>query len=362
MSFRKLLMFLLLAGATVYAYYWYVRGINLLLGQDEVTLPPYSMAQRLPPMGNVNGAVNANAPAKPPAGPQEYEWTIAAPMPTPRTAVASATIGSKVYVIGGLDGFARTVSTVEVFDTKGNTWTKLRSLPKPAHHATAVAVNNKIYVFGGATGLASSPIDSLFIYDPDKDEWSRGKDLPDAVGGSAAAVSDGKVHLLGGRSLGSVVDRHYIYDIAANAWDSGPEMIAGREQFGAAIVGHKLYVFGGAQGGVLYDTDQVDVLDLDRGIWDPAAAIPLKRTDFTLLQQGDKVFLFGGQGGTATFDQVDVYDAKTDRWTTLKERLPSARHGMAGGLVDGSFFLIGGGKRGGISVTDLNEVMSPMRP
>jgi hypothetical protein len=29
-------------------------------------------------------------------------------------------------------------------------------------------------------------------------------------------------------------------------------------------------------------------------------------------------------------------------------------------MIDGSFFLVGGGKRSGISVTDLNEVMSPM--
>ncbi|HTM68336.1 MAG TPA: kelch repeat-containing protein [Candidatus Binatia bacterium] len=359
MSFRRFFLFLLLIGATVYAYYWYVRGINLLLGQDQVELPPYSIAQRIPPKNAPS--TNAGKPAEPPkpAG-QEYEWTLAAPMPTPRVNVASAAIGSKVYVIGGLDGFARTMSTVEVFDTKTNAWTKARSLPKPVHHAAAAAAGGKIYVFGGLTGLAATPTDALYIYDPDKDGWSRGKDLPDAVGAAAVVAVDGKIHLLGGKSLGSDVDTHYVYDIAANTWDSLPEMVAGREQFGAAIVGRKLFVFGGSQGGVLYNTDQVDVFDLDRSAWDPAAAMPLKRSDFTLLQQGDKVFLFGGEGPTATFDQVDVYDAKTDRWTTLKERMPSARHGMGGAMIDGSFFLVGGGKRSGISVTDLNEVMSPM--
>ncbi|HTK05469.1 MAG TPA: kelch repeat-containing protein [Candidatus Eisenbacteria bacterium] len=359
MTMKKFVILLLIAGATVYAYYWYVRGINLMIEQDELTLPPYSYAQRIPPK-----VPPTNAPAAPPAKPavQEYEWSNAAPMPTPRSEVASASIGQKIYVIGGIDGFARTSSVVEVFDAKENAWTKLKPLPKGVHHSSAIAVGGKIYVFGGLTGLGGTPVDSLYIYDPDKDQWSRGKDLPDAVGGSALVNEDGRVHMLGGRSIGSDVDSHYIYNIADNGWDSGPELISGREQFGAALFGRKLYVFGGSQGGVLYNTDAVEVLDLDRGIWDPAATMPLKRSDMAVISQDGKVFVFGGEGPTTTFDQVDVYDQKSDHWTTIKEKMPSARHGLAGAYVNGSFFLIGGGKRTSISVTDANEVMSPLNP
>src|SRR5687767_7069011 len=167
MTIRRFFMVLLVAGATVYAYYWYVRGINLLIGQDEPVLPPYSYAQRIPPK-----VPPTNAPVQPPKPTtQEYEWSSAAPMPTPRSEVASAAIGQKIYVIGGLDGFARTSAVVEIFDTKENSWTAAKPLPKGVHHATAHALGGKIFVFGGLTGLGGTPVDTVYIYDAEKDSW-----------------------------------------------------------------------------------------------------------------------------------------------------------------------------------------------
>ena len=46
---KKLILLILIAASTVWFYYWYVRGVNLLLAEDDPTLPPYSFATRLPP-------------------------------------------------------------------------------------------------------------------------------------------------------------------------------------------------------------------------------------------------------------------------------------------------------------------------
>lgn len=354
---KKFFLLVLIAGAIVYAYYWYVRGINLLLREDEVLLPPYAVAQRLPPKGEK---------PKPGAAQPEpvFEWSSAAPMLTPRSEVAAAAIGSRIYVIGGIDGFARTTSTVEAFDVNDNRWVIVASLPKPVHHASAAAVGGKIYVFGGLTGVASTPVDTLYIYDPLTDRWSRGADLPDALGSTALAVTEGRVHVLGGKSIGSNVDSHFVYDPATNSWNSEavPEMISGRESAAAVTVGQKIYVIGGRQGGLLYNIDTVEAYDMERKTWDTMMPMPLKRSGFVALERDGKIYVFGGEAPTTTFDQVDVYDPKTDRWASMAEPMPNARHGLAGAQVDGSFFLIGGGKRSGISVSDLNEVLQPKAP
>jgi N-acetylneuraminic acid mutarotase len=352
---KKFFLIALCAASVVYAYYWYVRGINLLLREDVVVLPPYAVAQRLPPKGEK---------PKPGAAQPEpaFEWTSALPMITPRSEVAAAAIGSRIYVIGGLDGFARTIATVEAFDVAENRWTIVSPLPKPVHHASAIAVGGKVYVFGGFTGVASTPVDTLYIYDPLTDRWSRGADLPDSTGGVALTVVEGRIHMLGGKSIGANVDSHYVYDPAANTWSSEPEMISGREQFAALTIGNRIYVFGGRQGGLLYNIDTVEAFDIDRKTWDTMMPMPLKRSGFVTLEYGGKVYVFGGEAPTTTFDQVDVYNPKTDRWSTMAERMPNARHGLAGAQIDGSFFLIGGGKRSGLSVSDLNEVLQPKMP
>ncbi len=355
---KKFFLIVLIGAATVYAYYWYVRGINLLIRQDEQQLPPYAIAQRLP----VKEDKTKPGKVPPPAPEPVFAWASGVPMTTPRVNAAYASVGTRLYVMGGIDGFARTVATVEAFDADGDRWVTLEPMPKALHHAAAVAVGGKIYVFGGLVGLAMTPVDSLFIYDPDKDRWSKGADLPDAVGSAAAVAIDGKIHLLGGKSLGADVDTHYVYDPEKNTWDSAPEMIAGRELHGAAAIGGKIYVFGGRQGSALYNLDSVEVYDMDRKTWDNAATMPNKRSDMVVLERDGKVYLFGGEAPTVTFDQVDVYDPKADRWSVLPQPMPTARHGLAGAVIDGTFFLAGGGKRPGISVTDANEVLQPAPP
>ncbi|HSD12159.1 MAG TPA: kelch repeat-containing protein [Patescibacteria group bacterium] len=352
---KKFLLLVLIGAATVYAYYWYVRGINLLIRQDEYQLPPYAIAQRLLPKED-KGKTGKSAEPVPET---VFAWARGVAMTTPRVDAAYAAIGTRLYVAGGIDGFARTVATVEAFDIDGDRWVTLASLPKPLHHATAAAYGGKLFVFGGLVGLAQTPVDTLYIYDPQKDQWSKGADLPEAVGGAAAVVVDGKIHLLGGQSLGSDVDTHSIYDPEKNAWDGAPEMIAGRELHGAAAIDEKIYVFGGRQGSSLYNLDSVEVYDQARKTWDTAATMPNKRSDMVTLVRDGKVYLFGGEAPTVTFDQVDVYDPKADRWSVLPQPMPTARHGLSGAIIDGSFFLVGGGKRPGISVTDVNEVLQP---
>src|SRR5690349_5181401 len=109
---KKFLFFLLLVAAGVFAYFWYIRGVNLFKRTEDYPLPQYG--------ANVNGSNgNVNAPAKPPLQTiTAYQWKSAAPMPTPRSSMAVATIGSHIYVIGGMGDLARPTGVMEMYDTQ----------------------------------------------------------------------------------------------------------------------------------------------------------------------------------------------------------------------------------------------------
>ena len=91
-----------------------------------------------------------------------YAWTQKAEMPTPRTEVTASVLHGKVYVIGGFDGSARTLATVEVYDPATDSWHSGPDLPEARHHAAAVTLEDTFYVIGGFAGPGFEP--SLPLY------------------------------------------------------------------------------------------------------------------------------------------------------------------------------------------------------
>ena len=64
-------------------------------------------------------AVAPDAPGPPAdaAPPAPGSWRTLMPLPAPRQEHAVAAIGTRVYVLGGIDGDGQTVGTVSVLDT-----------------------------------------------------------------------------------------------------------------------------------------------------------------------------------------------------------------------------------------------------
>jgi hypothetical protein len=58
------------------------------------------------------------------------------------------------------------------------------------------------------------------------------------------------------------------------------------------------------------------------------------------------------------FNQNEAYDPITDSWQTLPP-MPTARHGLVAGLVDGKMSLIGGGTIAGLRASNTVEEYVP---
>lgn len=90
-----------------------------------------------------------DAPIDPPA---ENKWETMAPMPTPRTNLASSLVGTKIYCLGGDNGTGTYYNENESYETSGNTWTTGTPMPTARNGLAAAVVGTKIYTFGGFNG------------------------------------------------------------------------------------------------------------------------------------------------------------------------------------------------------------------
>jgi len=344
---KKLLIFVLVALAIVYAYFWYVRGINLLLAEeDQVYLPPYTkFAVRIPSPDIPQGDV----------GPV---WTSAQSMPSARTDVAAAAIGDMIYVVGGIDSFARSVSTVEVFDMSKNVWSTAADLPGQLHHVALVEFDGFLYALGGLQGLSMTPSSSVYRFDPEKGSWRDMKPMLTAVGAAAAIVHKGNIHVLGGQTAAGVSDTYMIYDPKTEEWSWGEGLLSPRAHHGAASLGDFIAVFGGRASSLAHNVRTTDVLIDGSDEWERWQPMSIKRSGFGTVRLGGKAYAIGGEAPTTTMDRVERLDPEKKVWE-LMPPMPTARQGVGAAAAGGRIFVIGGGKHPGISVSDINEVLLP---
>ena len=78
-------------------------------------------------------------------------WTSAAPLPTPRSGLASAYYRGLILVLGGElkpDTFAEN----EAYDPKSDHWTTLAPLPHGRHGFGGAVVGDDAYFVGGSLG------------------------------------------------------------------------------------------------------------------------------------------------------------------------------------------------------------------
>lgn len=131
-------------------------------------------------------------------------WTVLPDLPTQRNHLAAAALGSKVYVVGGRFGGgvgSEMTAVAEVYDPASGAWSAAASLPMPRAGLNGIAARGCFYTWGGE-GNDGGPR-GLFpeneVYDPKTDTWQRLEPIPTPVHGvTGAAYVDGWIHLPGG--------------------------------------------------------------------------------------------------------------------------------------------------------------------
>jgi len=160
-------------------------------------------------------------------------WSLGPLMPTPRRGLGAATIGNKIYVVGGSDGGQPHVGTPlaanEVLDTSINTWSALAPMPIPMMGVySTVAWGGRVYVIGGFDSANVSG--AVQIYDPASDTWSPGAPMPTPRSNGLAGICGGNIFVIGGFDGGIAgggsnnLDVNEAYNPATNTWDTAHPM------------------------------------------------------------------------------------------------------------------------------------------
>jgi len=183
--------------------------------------------------------------------PMTNEWNSKTPMPTSRSNMASAVVDGKIYVLGGVkrvDGQWQILSTVEVYDPKADTWDTRADLTTARAAFAAATIGSNIYVMGGIVGFGPFQLTSkVEEFNKQTNQWHSRKDLPAERYGLAAIALSGRIYAIGGRlqELGDNLKTVEEYNPVINQWRSQPEMSTRRRNFSVAVADGKIYAIGG---------------------------------------------------------------------------------------------------------------------
>jgi N-acetylneuraminic acid mutarotase len=259
---------------------------------------------------------------------------------------------------------------MQFYSIDTNTWSSRAAMPIPLNHLNAAVVKGKIYVLGGlvefndARGRAWRAVPDCWVYDPSTDIWSPlplGLPASEARGSAAVGVHGEKIYLAGGETdlelYGAGVQKSVsvlsVFDTRTQTWVHIPEaakfMPEARDHVGAAVVGGKMYVLGGRDHGQENVRDTVfmlDLGDLEKGWEVSEARMPTARGGVATGIVGGKVYTFGGEGDksveSGVFDEVEAYDVARDTWESAGTmKIP--RHGTYAVGAHGKIYIPGGG-------------------
>jgi N-acetylneuraminic acid mutarotase len=296
---------------------------------------------------------------------QQSDWMKETSMPVARSEVGGATLNGKLYIIGGFDNTGESTSTVIAYDPIAERWVTSAPLPQPIDHTAATSYDGKLYVVGG--GYSDALSNKLFIYDPVTNNWTEGANLPTARGALTANFIDGTLYAIGGIDSLGASNSNQAYNPTTNTWTEKARMPTAREHLASAVVDGNLYAIGGRQaddGSPQANLNGVEMYNPANDSWTIMEQMPTKRSGIAAATSpaDGNIYVFGGEnpfrneGPRTTLDSVEKYNPKTNIWTT-EESMPTARHGLAALATDSKIYVISGGNKPGLSVSNVNEVL-----
>lgn len=278
--------------------------------------------------------------------------------PVKRHENSLTSIGKKIYVFGG-----RGLKPVDVLNTKTNTWTTKSETPLEMHHFQAVTFEKEIYVLGAFTGKYphETPIPNIHIYNPKTDTWRVGAEIPRKRGAAGAFVHNNKIYLVCGIQDGHW-DGHVTwfdeYDPKTNKWRTLPDAPRARDHVSATVLDNKLYLAGGRKSHAAIKqvfqltVAEVDVFDFKTNAWTTlptSANIPTERAGCSAISHNGKVIILGGESGSqnTAHNEVEALDPVSKTWQSLPN-MKSTRHGTGATIVNSKVYTAAGSlNRGG---------------
>ncbi len=268
-----------------------------------------------------------------------YSWETLACTgePVARHEAAFIEASGKFYLMGG-----RRIQEVSIFNPKTNTWSSGAKPPVELHHFEGFSYKGNIYAVGVQTGNYPREISlaETYVYNPASDSWKKSFNMPEnrIRASTSANVYKGKLYIACG-----IIDGHWdghvtwfdCYDFKTGKWEKLPDAPRYRDHACSVICNDKLYLLGGrvtsASIGKVFEltVPEIDVYDFKTGKWSTLdSTVPTQRAGCTAICIGDKIIFTGGETADQKLahKEVECLDTKTGEWSTLPS-LNTGRHG-----------------------------------
>jgi len=266
-------------------------------------------------------------------------------------------VGKRFYLLGG-----RGIRPISIFDTKTKKWTLGAKPPIEFHHFQPIVYEKNIYIIGALTGKypAETPVEYVYRYNTKTDTWIKGDSIPkNRLRGSTGNVLKGSLVYL---SCG-ISDGHRSghkkwldsYNLKTGEWKILPDAPRARDHFQAVESNDKIYVLAGrlskAPKATFSETiAEVDVFDIAKNKWSTLKNnIPTQRAGNIALSYDDAILVIGGESTNQikAHSEVEALSTKTHKWKSYPS-LIQGRHGTGAILFNNDIYIASGcGNRGG---------------
>ncbi|UQN09750.1 NPCBM/NEW2 domain-containing protein [Deinococcus sp. QL22] len=272
-------------------------------------------------------------------------------------------------VNGDYQDYVFVISNVRPQSATAVSWTQKADALKAVSEAQGAAVNGKLYIFGGFDSNLQTN-SRVQAYDPATNTWSSARYIPEPITHGAVAVDGQTIYVAGGfvgNHPGPQTAHVWKYDVSTDTWSAGPNLPGARGGGALVRLGRTLHFFGGTErdvtNGDLYRRDSPEhwVLQLDGGTaWTAAAPLPNPRNHLAGAVLNGKIYALGGQhlgdeyGGNQS--AVHMYDPATNTWTARASLPLAIGHINASTVVmNGRIVVISGVTQNSAEVSNISE-------
>ena len=210
---------------------------------------------------------------------------------------AAAPFGTSAIVFGG--GEAVTIDKVQTFASQGSQ--VIGKLPQARSDLAVATVGGRMYVLGGYDGKSDQP-DVLVT--TDGVNYRTVTQLPTPVRYAGVATDGSTIYLVGGEHNGAQVSQIQAVDVAAGTAKVVANLPVPLSHESVFILGGTMFMAGGRSGGAA--RKQVDVIDPASGALTRAGLLPQPAADMAMGQIGNDVYLFGGESPTPLSSIVHI--------------------------------------------------------
>lgn len=185
-----------------------------------------------------------------------------------------------------------------------------RSMREETYTPRPSTLAKEAVVLVGGIDSINYIMQSVEMYDPQKDKWNSLPDIPQASAWFSIAALNNNIYVCGGYIDGHIVRDVWQFDSGKRRWSEMPPMVTPRARHASTTWNGKVYVLGGislsADANIVY-VESVECFDPDSAQWFVVGQSPFPRKQSHLVPYQDTLVEVGGTQGDAQVNTMESY-------------------------------------------------------